>query len=270
MAPVISIVMAVRNGERYLRQALDSVLAQSCAQFELIIVDDASDDGTPGIVASYAAMDPRLVVLTNTVRRGLTRSLNAGLGKAQGDFIARIDHDDVWKPHKLEIQLAFLTTHSDVGLVGTAYQDIDADGNLISGVRSGLLQDAMLLRRLFVKGNLFFHSSVLFRRQFANVPWMYDERFVCAQDYELWSRILAVSQAVILDSVQCYRRIDGFNISVRSEGAQRLNAMKVKSAWIKGQHMPFWNHAYLVKDLVIHVAPTPMVKALRALLRRAP
>lgn len=270
MAPLVSIVLAVRNGQAYLREALDSVLSQTRADFELIIVDDASDDGTAAMVASCAALDTRVVVMTNPTRQGLTRSLNVGLGQARGEFIARIDHDDVWKPGKLAVQLDFMAAHPEVGLVGTAYQDIDADGAVISGVRSGGLQDAAVLRGLFVRGNLFFHSSVLFRRRTADAAWAYDERFTCAQDYELWSRIMTVSQAVILDTVQCLRRIDGRNISVRSEGLQRLNAMKVKRAWIRGQRLPLPSHVHLLKDAIIYAAPRPVVRLLRALAGRAP
>jgi len=112
--PRVSVAMAVYNGERYLRQAVDSVLAQTFCDFEFLIVDDGSTDSTPEILAGYG--DRRVVVISNSQNVGLTRSLNRCLERARGEYVARMDADDVSMPTRLEKQAAYLDRHPAVGL----------------------------------------------------------------------------------------------------------------------------------------------------------
>ena len=106
MAPKVSVVMSVYNGERYLREAVDSILGQTFGAFEFVIVDDASTDETPLILSGYT--DPRIVFLRNDENLGLTRSLNVGLKMACGEYIARQDADDISLPNRLERQVGLL------------------------------------------------------------------------------------------------------------------------------------------------------------------
>ncbi len=115
MDPEISVVMAVFNHERFVVQAVESVLNQSITDFEFIIVDDGSSDGTSTILDT--CHDPRIVRLRNESNIGLTRSLNRGLQAVRGSFIARQDADDISLPDRLERQVAFMHEHPDVGLV---------------------------------------------------------------------------------------------------------------------------------------------------------
>lgn len=265
MQPTVSVILAVLNGEDYLEQALDSVLSQSFSDFELLVVDDGSTDRTTEILRRYAEAESRIRLLRHPRPQGLTASLNEGLALAQGEFIARIDHDDTWRPDKLAKQVARMRSQPSLGLLGTAYVDMDAKGQVISAVKSAGHEAPEVVRQHMVRGNPFFHSSVIFRREHGGQPWRYDEAFKAAQDYELWSRIMMVAPASILDEVLCARRIDGRNISVKSEGRQRRFAMLTKRRWIAANRLPWTCYRHVCKDLFIAWAPPTWVAWLRRL-----
>src|SRR5262245_60726064 len=115
--PEITIIMPVYNGEAYLHEAIDSMLAQTCADFELLVLNDGSRDRSGEIARSYA--DPRVRLVENQANLGVVPTLNRGLDLARGAFIARMDADDRSLPERLARQLAFLRAHSEVGICGT-------------------------------------------------------------------------------------------------------------------------------------------------------
>src|SRR5690349_12648910 len=124
--------MAVYNGARYLREAVESVLNQSFQDFEFLVINDGSTDHTREIILSYD--DSRIRLVDNRQNRGQTASLNLGLQLAQGDLIARQDADDISEPERLARQVLFLEDHSEVALLGTGYAKIDSHGN-VTGIR---------------------------------------------------------------------------------------------------------------------------------------
>jgi len=189
----VTVLMAVHNGERHLEASIDSILAQTFEDFELLVVDDASTDATPRILAGYADADARLRVVRNELNLGLTRSLNLGLRAAHGRYIARQDADDISAPDRLQRQTAFLDANSDVAMVASSYVRIREDGSPIA-VRPVPL-DAIGIRWRLLFLNAFAHSSVMFRKDAAERLGGFREEFAFAQDYDLWSQ-LAWSGAV--------------------------------------------------------------------------
>jgi len=185
--PTVSVLMAVYNGLPHLREAVASVLAQTMAAFEFIIVDDGSTDGTTDLLAEFVAADDRVRVLTNERNLGLTASLNVGLRAARASLIARQDADDVSLPDRLGAQVAFMGAHPEVVLVGTAATVIDGAGRRVQEMALPL-SDAAIRWHMLLK-NAFCHTSAMFRRELDGHPVLYDESFQYAQDYELWSRL---------------------------------------------------------------------------------
>ena len=175
--------MSAYNGERYLREAVDSILSQSCTDFELIVVDDGSTDGTSAILTSYS--DPRLRVIRHD-NQGLTRSLNLAIAQARGEYVARQDADDRSLPERLAIQADFLDAHPDIALVGSAVKVISSAGAELATFRHPTepAEIAATLRTY----NCFWHGSIMFRRDSFLELGGYDERFVTAQDYDMWLR----------------------------------------------------------------------------------
>ncbi len=157
---MVSVIMAAYNSERYIREAVSSVLAQTYAALELLVVDDCSTDGTYDILQECAAKDARVQLLRNECNRGCASSRNRALAACSGSFVAFIDSDDVWQPQKLEQQLRFLQERG-ADLVYTNYRMIDDDGNLLkhrSVKRTACLED--LLDENYIN-----FSSPLFTRQ---------------------------------------------------------------------------------------------------------
>src|SRR5205823_11627398 len=122
------VIVAVHDGARFVGEGIESVLCQTAADLELVIVDDASTDHTPVLVD--AVSDARLVVLRNDEQRGLAVSLNRGLDEASGRYVARLDADDIASPERLERQLARIRAEPSIGVLGTAVIDLDAEGRL--------------------------------------------------------------------------------------------------------------------------------------------
>jgi glycosyltransferase involved in cell wall biosynthesis len=178
--------MAVHDGERYLVAAIESVLAQRLDDLELLVVDDGSTDGSADMLRGIT--DPRLRVLTNERNVGLARSLNRGVADARGEFVARLDADDVCVPDRLARQVAFMDANPDVALLGSWYTKMMPDGTL--GARVRLPTDHWALRWQLLLSCPFAHSAVLWRRQpVADEIGNYDERLAYSMDYDLWRRI---------------------------------------------------------------------------------
>jgi glycosyltransferase involved in cell wall biosynthesis len=187
-APVVSVVMPVFNGERYLRESITSILSQSLRDFEFIIVDDGSTDASAAIIDSYN--DPRIVRETFSENRGLITALNRGLQIARGRYVARHDGDDVALPQRLQRQVQLLDTNSDLVLLGSAYTEIDEAGQPGKQVR--MPEDSLSLCWHSVFQNPFAHSTVMFRR--ANIleigSYACGPEATHVEDYELWLRLI--------------------------------------------------------------------------------
>lgn len=178
--------MAVYDGERYLREAINSILNQSFNDFEFLIINDGSTDRTQEIILSYN--DPRLRLIDNPHNLGLTKSLNCGLKQSSGQFVARQDADDISEPERLAKQVAFLEKHTEVALLGTWYKEIDSQGTFIENARLPCDDTGIRWSLLFFCP--FVHSSVMLRRAAVlEHIGFYNEAFVYSQDYELWTRI---------------------------------------------------------------------------------
>jgi glycosyltransferase involved in cell wall biosynthesis len=185
-APRVSVIMAVYNGAQYLREAMDSVLAQDFSDFEFVIVDDCSTDATPAMIAAYG--DARIVYLRNARNAGQTASLNTALRAARGEYVARIDADDAYQPGKLRRQVAFLDANPDVAVCGTAAVKFDGHGRefglFIPPTRAEDIRFTIHQRVPVC------HVSVMMRRDRVLACGGYDEDYKYAADYALWSTLL--------------------------------------------------------------------------------
>jgi glycosyltransferase involved in cell wall biosynthesis len=186
----VSVVIPVYNGERYLAEAIDSVLAQTHREFELILVDDGSTDETPAIMQSYAAKDPRVRVVTQE-NRGHSGAANRCLAEASCEWVARLDTDDIFLPHKLEMQIAVLQANPKIRVLGTMGTWIDArGGQLVPMETTGPFNEAELEGMVHRNETLFFiHSTVMMHRKTVLDAGGYREKFVQAEDTDLWNRL---------------------------------------------------------------------------------
>jgi len=183
-SPKVTVLMSVHDAERYLREAIDSILAQSFSDFEFLILDDASSDSSRTIVRGYD--DPRIRLIENQRNLGLTRSLNRGIELARGIYIARMDGDDLSKPERLGKQVAFLDAHSECAAVTTYSTKIDRDSTDVGLARTPV--DGDEIRRRLRRGNCITHGTVMMRKEALERVGRYDEAMERAQDYDLWLR----------------------------------------------------------------------------------
>lgn len=188
--PKVTVLMTVYNGEKFLRKAVESVLGQTFEDFELLIINDGSTDRTAEVLHGF--QDPRVRIFGNRENLGVYHSANRGLKLAQGEYVARIDADDVALPRRVEEQVAYLDTHPDVGLVASAAEIIDENGLTVSVVNDVLSPEQIYYTLFF--NNCIFHSSVMFRKGIALGIGGYDETLKRASDFDLWSRMSTVSR----------------------------------------------------------------------------
>lgn len=205
--PCVSVVMCVYNGEDYLAQALDSVQGQSFTDWECVVVDDGSTDGTPAILADYTRRDGRFRICRNERNLRLQASLNRGLALAEGRYLLRMDADDVSRGDRMERQVAFMEAHPEVDLSGCRAM-LWKKGRVLPGLdrRRG---DPEAVRALFLFFNPIVHPGVIVRRE-ALEGMEYDTTHTCTEDLDLWIRLLLAGKtlAVQEDYLLLYRLHD--------------------------------------------------------------
>jgi glycosyltransferase involved in cell wall biosynthesis len=219
--PKVSVVMSVFNDELYVGEAVDSILNQTFWDFEFIIINDGSTDRTGEILSSYRDNRIRLLDQKN---RGLTPSLNRGLALARGEYIARMDGDDISDSTRLEKEVLFLDRNPDIGLVGTFIYRIDEQGRRISlytfkttfeEIRENLWVDCP-----------FCHPSVMFRKSCIDVVGLYREKVGPTEDYDLWFRITERFGAANIPEPLHMFRINSHGITV-SKRFDQLRYMRL-------------------------------------------
>ena len=206
--PLVTVLLAARDAEKHVDDAIVSVLKQTLADFELLVVDDGSVDSTPAIVATQARRDTRVRVIRNDEPLGLANALNRGLDESRGRYVARLDADDVAFPRRLESQVAALVSRPGIAVLGTSVIELRR-GRPGPTHLMPVGPDAVRWATLF--SSPFFHPSVLLDRDvLTRHALRYDARFLESEDYDLWARILGVADGDNLPQpLLLYRRHSG-------------------------------------------------------------
>ncbi len=164
MAPIVSVIMAVRNEEQRVGLAIASILGQTISDLELVAVDDASTDGTAKVLQSFADADPRVIVLSSSTNMGRSQARNLALREARADLVAILDADDMMMPDRLEMQVKYMTTNPEVGMLGTWAYYLLPDVCQIR-LAQPPIDDATIRRRLASRVMPFVHPSMVLRRK---------------------------------------------------------------------------------------------------------
>ena len=206
--------MCVYNGRCYLQEAVDSILSQTFAEFECIVVDDGSTDDSYDILRSYRDSRLKLIRKKHT---GLTHSLNVGLAEASGTWIARMDTDDIAEPNRLASQLERVQSNPQLVLVGSNCRLIDAEGRMLWQGRYPEGHEA-IVRHLERGGNPFPHGSALFRLEAAREVGGYNQRFRRSQDIDLWLRLAEKGHIACIQEPLIQLRTHPQSISTKERG----------------------------------------------------
>lgn len=228
--PRVTVLMAAYNAEDYLNQAIDSILSQTFSDFEFLILDDGSTDRTPDILADYASKDRRLELIHNNGNVGTTRSLNKGLALARGEYIARMDADDVSLPHRLEKQVEFLDRRPDVGVVGCQMEVIDEADKPV-GTYEVPCDHSMIVWKLLC-GRSFAHPSVMIRAAILREAGGYDPSLPHSQDFELWTRLTAHTRFANLPEIHVRYRTHPGAISRQRADVQRACVLTARRRFL--------------------------------------
>ena len=221
-APLVTVLVAVHDGEHYLRAALESILRQTVSDLELLVVDDGSTDATPQVLGELG--DPRLRVLRSDEQLGLAGALNLGLDEARGRYLARMDGDDAAFPDWLERSLPLL--ERDVALVGSGVVDVDEHG------RAGAVHlhepgDVAMRWRALFSAPVFHNAVVLVRDVLEERGLRYDTAFGESEDYDLWTRVLQVSEGDCVEAPLVVHRLHAGQASRRRGELQRSLAEEI-------------------------------------------
>ena len=226
-APAVSVVISVYNGERFLREAVESVLSQTLDDLELIVIDDGSTDTTPEILAEYSAADARIVV-ERQANAGRAAALNRGFEIARAPLVARLDADDVALPERLELQRRFLETHRTVAAVGGAVAFIDEEGRAFAEWRYPLRHDE--ISRAFESTTPLAHPAAMLRATAFEAVGGYRPVFVESEDVDLWLRLAAVQELANLPEVVLCYRMHSEQASVQRLELQTLCSLAARAA----------------------------------------
>lgn len=254
MNPKITVLMPVYNGEKYLIEAINSILNQTYKNFEFLIINDASTDSTKSIILSYE--DPRIRLIDLETNIGLVRSLNKGLELAKGDFIARMDSDDISMPERLEKQYNHIIKNPEIGLVASNWEIIDEQGRSIAIRNISYCYEEMFYL-LFFK-NILGHSTIFFNKELIKKLNGYNENYSTCEDHELWCRIIRTAKIEQVNDILVRWRKIPSSITSKFNNKQKLCSQRVFSNNVKmvlsdgleedKKYLPLQNY-YFLKDV---------------------
>lgn len=231
--PKISVIMPAYNAEKYIAEAIDSILNQTFGDFEFIILNDSSADHTEEIIRSYT--DPRIVYLKNAQNMGVAATLNRGLSVAKGEYIARMDADDISLPERFEKQVAFLDKNPAVAVLGAGLERFD-EGGTLDTVLPATDPKQMHIDLLFACGLA--HPSVMMRACVIRGLGGYDLAFEGLEDYELWCRVARKYQVTTLPEVLLRYRIHSAQVTKKPSEAYFARLRRLKEKQLQWLNLP--------------------------------
>lgn len=235
--PAISVVMAVFNGGIYLSQAIESILQQSWRDFEFIIINDGSTDQTAAIIDEYAREDSRIKIISRE-NRGLVASLNEGVAEAKSDLIARMDADDISHPNRFLEQINYLREHPLVVCVGSYYEVIDEDGDLLTTLNAPTKNES--IQQALIKGHtVICHPTAIYRKDAFEKAGGYDNKFFLVEDLDLWLKLGELGELANIPIPLVKYRTNINSVSTQA-GIEQMNraaeVIKIASARRKVQY----------------------------------
>lgn len=225
MKELVSIILPVYNAEDYLEKSVNSILCQTYECFELIIVDDGSTDTSLSILNKLADQDERVKLHTRS-NKGLIFTLNEMILLARGDYIARMDADDIAHPQRIEKQVGFLSENNDVAVLGTGYDYIN-EADIKIGSRK-VTSHSSLVRSSLLVGNPIAHPTVMFNKAKCGSELYYNDSYLHAEDFELWVRLAINNDCKLanLNSTLLDYRVHSNSVSSKHHKAQKESACR--------------------------------------------
>lgn len=227
----ISVVMPVYNGELFLRSAIEGILSQTYEDFEFIIINDKSTDSSLNIINEYREVDSRIKVINNEINLGVSRSLNIGIAAANGEYIARMDADDISKKDRFKMQVQCLEQNCDIGLVGCWFDVINEKGDFIVKVPHLCNHEDMY--RFSLTSACLCHGSIMGRLSIFKEFNGYNPEYEMAEDYDLWLRVMEKYKIANIPEYLYTYRIHENSVTNKNEDCMVKRANEARYAAIK-------------------------------------
>jgi hypothetical protein len=264
MAPLVSVVMPMRDAAPFVERAVSSILAQTMGDFELLVVDDGSSDDGPRLVEELIAGDRR-ASLIRSAGHGVVDALNTGCAEARGRYVARMDADDVALTFRFEVQTALLESRRDVGIVGGQMECADDRGRV--AWRAVYPVDDAGIRAMIADANPFAHPTVIFRRELLDLAGGFRGNCRYAEDFDLWCRMLDHAEGANLDEVVVHYRVHIGQSTLARARQQTLSSLAVRAAHpirVATGTDPLADHELITEQVVfdLGVAPEDVRRAL--------
>lgn len=253
MNPKVSIIMAVYNGERYLKESINSILGQTFGDFEFIIVDDASADATAVLLDEYTRADERVRLVTNKENLGLTKSLNLALQKARGEYIARMDAGDTSELERFAKQVEFLDKNLDHVLIGSWAYLFNENSEKV-GVMDNET-DSISIKKALIRHNPIVHSSIMVRKDILEKAGFYNETWQYAQDYELYFRLMKFGNLANLPEHLVSYRLSPNSITRKKNNKQISFAIQARVKAIREGQYGILSYLWLIRPMLGLVLP---------------
>ncbi|MEI6666155.1 MAG: glycosyltransferase family A protein [Chloroflexota bacterium] len=263
----VTVLMRARNSEATLSAAIESVLAQTYTDFELLIIDDASTDSTSAIATSYMARDPRVQLIESATHLGVAEAANMGLRQAKGSLIAVMDSDDWCVPERLQLQVSFLSEHPEVVICGGSIEVCDQSLRPILPCHYHL--DDRAIRAHLFRYSPFAHSAVMYRKGAAlSCDGYRRELTQGAEDYDFYFRIGHLGKFANLAQTLVHLRTSSDSFSRRSRGLELATfAVRVRAVFEYGYRPSPFEAPYSLALLASTMMPAALRFWLFALLR---
>ncbi len=257
LIPEVSIIMPVYNGSKYVAKAIESILGQTFTNFEFLIIDNASEDNTLEIISSFK--DPRIKLIKNPRNLHLIKSLNIGLEISRGKYVARMDHDDISLPRRLEVEHNFLEQHPTVAIVGTWSIIIDGNDTPIKIHKNPTGSNVIKYELLF--GNTTTHPSIMMRKDIIIEAKGYDEKWLNTEDYNLYSRVIQSHEIANIPEPLLYYRTHGSSLTgaASSQSIIRENTFRMMKENIQRYFSMTEREYHLVTRVLINRIPDPSI-----------
>ncbi len=221
----ISVLMAVYNCDKYLREAIDSILNQTWNDFEFIIVNDGSTDNSLQILKEYS--DQRIKVITYEENKGVAHARNVGLKHCTSEYVALMDADDIALPDRLKLQYEYLTEHSEIDGVYAKFRNLDVDGRLLEGEQPRTYYNYKYVKAVMIFENTVANLTAMFRRRIVEEYQLrYDETCKIGSDYRFWIEYLRYGKMVGIDKVLCYYRLRHHSLYNNSPLSAKKESMR--------------------------------------------
>ena len=239
--PEVSVLIPVYNADKYLGEAIDSILNQDFTDFELIVINDGSTDESEAIVNSYN--DARIIYVKNSENIKLIDTLNKGLALCRGQFIARMDADDISYRSRLKEQVSFLRSNPKIGVLGSYYRKINETGGYLNGVVQLSESHEEIYCDFLFKSCPIVHPSVLIRKSvLKNLNPIFKKEFLHAEDMDLWCRLIHKTKFFNLSKTLIKYRIHQNQVTNQHNLINRENTLKIKKRFLKENFPSLKNH----------------------------